>query len=400
MKMKICGIKTFDDALMVIEAGVDIIGFNFYTQSPRYISPGDCMRLVVRLETALREEMSRVTMMGVFVNSERDNMHAIFRDCHLDMIQLSGDEPPEVLEQLGERAFKVLRPTSFAEFDRRGRALPAPDHGACLDDRHLPPRGVRRHRPDGGLGPGAPDCPDQPPILLAGGLNPDNVADAIRQRQSLGGGCGLGGRVCAGRERSAKSARLYPGGALCRQGTFAMIGSPAQTPAQTGSQAGCRRSLAPTAASLSPRRSCPPWSSWKRPTGPRRSTLAFQAELADLLHTYVGRPTPLTYARRLSADLGGAQIYLKREDLAHSGAHKINNALGQALLARRMGKRRIIAETGAGQHGVATATAAACSGWNAWSTWARWISPASSPMCCACACWAPRCARWRAAAAR
>ncbi len=88
----------------------------------------------------------------------------------------------------------------------------------------------------------------------------------------------------------------------------------------------------------------------------------FLAELGDLLHTYVGRPTPLSYARRLSEQLGGAQIYLKREDLAHSGAHKINNALGQALLARRMGKRRLVAETGAGQHGVASATAAALLG--------------------------------------
>jgi tryptophan synthase beta chain len=89
---------------------------------------------------------------------------------------------------------------------------------------------------------------------------------------------------------------------------------------------------------------------------------AFQAELDALLRTYVGRPTPLTHARRLTAHAGGAQIYLKREDLAHSGAHKINNALGQALLARRIGKRRIVAETGAGQHGVASATAAALLG--------------------------------------
>lgn len=88
----------------------------------------------------------------------------------------------------------------------------------------------------------------------------------------------------------------------------------------------------------------------------------FQAEIANLQRTYVGRPTPLTFARRLTENLGGAQIYLKREDLAHSGAHKINNALGQALLAKRMGKRRIIAETGAGQHGVASATVAALLG--------------------------------------
>ena len=85
----------------------------------------------------------------------------------------------------------------------------------------------------------------------------------------------------------------------------------------------------------------------------------FRAELDGMLRDYVGRETPLTYAPRLSEQLGGAQIWLKREDLAHTGAHKINNALGQVLLARRMGKPRIIAETGAGQHGVATATACA-----------------------------------------
>jgi len=93
-----------------------------------------------------------------------------------------------------------------------------------------------------------------------------------------------------------------------------------------------------------------------------RQDPAFQAELSELLHTYAGRPTPLYLARRLSETLGGARLYFKREDLLHTGAHKINNALGQALLARRMGKKRIIAETGAGQHGVATATVCALFG--------------------------------------
>ncbi len=83
---------------------------------------------------------------------------------------------------------------------------------------------------------------------------------------------------------------------------------------------------------------------------------AFQNRLMHLQQTFTGRPTPVTYAQRLSDYLGGAQIYLKREDLAHTGAHKINNALGQALLAQRMGKKRVVAETGAGQHGVASAT--------------------------------------------
>jgi tryptophan synthase beta chain len=93
-----------------------------------------------------------------------------------------------------------------------------------------------------------------------------------------------------------------------------------------------------------------------------KADVAFQAELNSLLADYAGRPTPLYFAKRLTESLGGAKIYLKREDLLHTGAHKINNSLGQGLLAKRMGKKRIIAETGAGQHGVATASACALLG--------------------------------------
>lgn len=91
----------------------------------------------------------------------------------------------------------------------------------------------------------------------------------------------------------------------------------------------------------------------------RMADEAFQAQFKEELRSYVGRPTPLYHAERLSTELGGAQVYMKREDLNHTGAHKVNSALGQALLAKHMGKRRIIAETGAGQHGVASATVAA-----------------------------------------
>ena len=87
----------------------------------------------------------------------------------------------------------------------------------------------------------------------------------------------------------------------------------------------------------------------------------FNRELTELLNDYAGRPSRLYYAEKMTRDLGGAKIYLKREDLNHTGAHKINNVLGQALLAKKMGKKRIIAETGAGQHGVALATAGAFS---------------------------------------
>jgi tryptophan synthase beta chain len=124
---------------------------------------------------------------------------------------------------------------------------------------------------------------------------------------------------------------------------------------------------------------------------------AFQAEMNGYLKDYVGRPSPLYFAERLTDHLGGAKIYLKREELNHTGSHKVNNVLGQIMVARRMGKKRIIAETGAGQHGVATATL--CARWNAWSIWAQSTSPVRRRTCSAWRCWAPRsfrCSRARA----
>ena len=118
----------------------------------------------------------------------------------------------------------------------------------------------------------------------------------------------------------------------------------------------------PTAAASCPKCSWLRSRSWNTPTARPKPIRPFKPSSTDLLTHYAGRPTPLYYARRLSETLGGAKIYIKREDLLHTGAHKINNCLGQALLARRMGKKRIIAETGAGQHGVATATVCALFG--------------------------------------
>jgi tryptophan synthase beta chain len=131
------------------------------------------------------------------------------------------------------------------------------------------------------------------------------------------------------------------------------------TAPQAGAQPGEReREFGPYGGRFVPETLIPALDELEREWIAAREDPAFQGELAALLRDYVGRPTPLYLARRLSDEVG-AKVYLKREDLNHTGAHKINNALGQALLARRMGKRRIIAETGAGQHGVATATACA-----------------------------------------
>jgi tryptophan synthase beta chain len=135
-----------------------------------------------------------------------------------------------------------------------------------------------------------------------------------------------------------------------------------------------------------------------------KNDAGFRREMDAYLKDYVGRPTPLYFAERMTAhfrdtsaakgSVGGAKIYLKREDLNHTGAHKVNNVLGQILLARRMGKPRVIAETGAGMHGVATATMCANSASNASSTWAWSTSSGKSRTCCACRRWAPRCGRW------
>ncbi len=109
-----------------------------------------------------------------------------------------------------------------------------------------------------------------------------------------------------------------------------------------------------------------------------RNDPAFQQEFNGLLASYVGRPTPLTYARRLSEHLGGAQIYLKREDLAHTGAHKINNALGQALLVKRMGKHGSWPRPAQASTAWPRPPRPRCWGWNAWSIWATWICSARS----------------------
>jgi phosphoribosylanthranilate isomerase len=180
MKVKICGIRTFEEALDVIEAGADMIGFNFYPPSPRYITPGDCMRLVLRLESALREEIADVTLVGVFVNASPKFIHAVFRDCHLEMVQLSGEEPPAELEELGERAFKALRPASAEELMATVRQFPRRTRApAWLIDSYQP----GEYGGSGQVGDwaAAAQLARQAPILLAGGLRADNVTAALRQ---------------------------------------------------------------------------------------------------------------------------------------------------------------------------------------------------------------------------
>ena len=167
-------------------------------------------------------------------------------------------------------------------------------------------------------------------VMLAGGLSPENVRARDRRGSPVGRRRELVARERAGDQGRGKGARVRRGGSMLNYGDYGGRFVPETLiPALDELEAGWRAALADD---------------------------AFHAELHHLLTTYAGRPTPLTLAERFAP---GKRLYLKREDLLHTGAHKLNNALGQAVLARRLGKQRIVAETGAGQHGVATATVCA-----------------------------------------
>lgn len=183
MKVKICGIRSYEDALSAIEAGADMLGFNFYPPSPRYLAPQDCRELVLRLKT--QHAVLNVTLVGVFVNEEPEVIRSIVQACGLDLIQLSGDEPPEVVEALGERAFKALRPSSVEELERSVRRYPrravAP---AWLVDSSQPGAfGGTGRVGDWSI---ASRLARNAAILLAGGLRPENVGAAIEQVKPWG----------------------------------------------------------------------------------------------------------------------------------------------------------------------------------------------------------------------
>ena len=190
--------------------------------------------------------------------------------------------------------------------------------------------------------------PGNPPLILSGGLTPDSVGEAIAAVNPLAVDTRKrhGGR--ARTQGSGQADRLLPGGRGSR-------------PRARMTRTPLERRFGPYGGRYVPETLIPALDELEREWSAARVDPAFAAQLDTLLRDYVGRPTPLYHAQRLS-DVAGGAVWLKREDLTHTGSHKINNALGQALLAQRMGKPRVIAETGAGQHGVAAATACALLG--------------------------------------
>jgi phosphoribosylanthranilate isomerase len=203
MQVKICGITRLADALAALEAGADLLGFNFYSKSPRFLSLAAC----AAISGELRRRASPALLVGVFVNPSQAEVELALERCGLDLAQLSGDEPAELVRALGGRAFKALRPASAQELDQALLDYPA---------RALPPAlllDANRPGAYGGTGQAADwdlaaEAARRVPVLLAGGLTPLNVAEAIRRVQPWGVDVASGVESAPGRKDGQKMAEF------------------------------------------------------------------------------------------------------------------------------------------------------------------------------------------------
>jgi len=339
--IKICGLFRDCDVDYVNEAGPDYIGFVLhYPKSRRSIDPERAAELRRRLKPGIRT-------VGVFVDQPAETVRAAAERIGLDVIQLHGGEDDRYIARIkaetGLPVWKAFRVRTAAD-------LRAAENSAA-DEILL----------DNGSGTGTAFdwsllAGFSRPFILAGGLTPDTIPEAVRRLAprliDLSSGVETAGVKdrekilaavravrAAGRETRNGCGRTDIYGERreeMRRGRFGIHGG--QYIPETLMNAVIELEEAYNRFKEDP---------------------DFNRELTALFNEYAGRPSRLYYAEKMTKDLGGAKIYLKREDLNHTGAHKINNVLGQALLAKKMGKTRLIAETGAGQHGVATATAAA-----------------------------------------
>jgi indole-3-glycerol phosphate synthase/phosphoribosylanthranilate isomerase len=197
-RIKICGITTLDDALAAVEAGTDMLGFNFYPKSKRYVTPEACRQIASRIT----DHGSRITLVGVFVNSPPDEISAILNSCGLGLAQLSGDEPSEFLAALGSRAFKGIRLISLEEAQTDAARFARSTPPALLVDAYRPGEyGGTGHTGDWML---ARALATQYPILLAGGLTPGNIAQAVTRVRPWGVDVASGVESSPGRKDPAK----------------------------------------------------------------------------------------------------------------------------------------------------------------------------------------------------
>ncbi|MBA3850789.1 MAG: tryptophan synthase subunit beta [Chloroflexi bacterium] len=381
--VKICGITESAGLRRALAAGVDAIGFNFVPGTRRALAEAEAEALIADARGATHAGAGP-RLVGIFADRDPRELAAIATRLGLDEVQLHGNEPPEALDAIPLPVRKVLQlpaqsgaqngteSTVQAVLDKAAPYRARPNlAGFLLDtaDPRLTGGTGRRSATDLAAG-----VARSLPVILAGGLTAANVAEALREIPALGVDVASGvDAVTDGSGRGAKDPFLVA--LFIKRARAARLDLPALAarpevadpgllePDERGRWGRERRfggRFVPETLMAALGELDDAWRAIRLDT-------AFWAELRERSQRYVGRPTPLYRADRLAAAVAeasgtpapGLRLYLKREDLAHTGAHKINNALGQALIAKRLGKPRVVAETGAGQHGVATATACA-----------------------------------------
>ncbi len=385
--VKICGITDVDAADAAIRAGADAVGLNLVPGTPRVLDLVEASGLA-RHVRAVAPPSRRPRIVAITVDRSAGELMAITAALEADAVQLNGDEPLDIIDAVTVPVWKALRvgrdDAADAVAARARRWLDAGAERVMLDAAGGPHPGGTGIRIDEAL---AAAVARDVPITLAGGLDAGNVARALRRVPAIGVDVASG--VEAPRTDGARPRKDPLRVALfikrARAARFDRPNLPAGpsaihpglVEADGDGHWGVERDLG---GRFVPETLVAALEQLETAYAAVRDDPIFWSELRDLLATFAGRPTSLYRADRLAdevvakaarsaRDAGldpstvpAIRLYLKREDLAHTGAHKINNALGQALLTRRLGKTRVIAETGAGQHGVATATACALLG--------------------------------------
>nr|WP_081779706.1 tryptophan synthase subunit beta [Pseudobutyrivibrio sp. MD2005] len=325
--IKLCGLTREEDIKNANELKPEYVGFVFYNKSRRSVTKAQAKKL----KSLLNPEIKAV---GVFVDADTSEVEELFEENIIDVAQLHGNEDENYIKELMDnnipviKTFKANSPEEIIKAEKSSADMIMFDagngEGVQIKDLKLLTYIDR-------------------PFILAGGLNQENVVSAIEITKPYGVDVSTG----------IETDKLKDGYKMKQ-----FVKAVREDKQMTGSKG----RFGVHGGQYIPETLMNAVIELEEAYNHYKDDPEFNRELTDLLNNYAGRPSLLYYAKKMTEDLGGAKIYLKREDLNHTGSHKINNVLGQALLAKKMGKTRLIAETGAGQHGVATATAAALLG--------------------------------------
>ena len=336
-EIKVCGITSAQDARLCRDAGADMLGLIF-CESPR--------RVDLQAARDILRDLEGIASCGVFRGMDSGSVAGIAGELGLDCIQLHESVSEETLKDIQARCscrIRVVVEPDQLQDDAYMRMLAGSGIEALLLD--LPKQGgaqqiltISQVRQAAGYGL---------PLHIAGGLNAYAAASLLRMTQAAGVDVASGVEESAGRKHAGLLREFSAAVRQSRSGGLPVPGGDGR--------------MGPFGGAYVPETLVPALEELSSAYAGLSADADFQRELATLLRDYAGRDTPLYLAQRLS-EKQGRPIYLKREDLLHTGAHKLNNCIGQALLARRMGRLQLIAETGAGQHGVAVATTAAMLG--------------------------------------